>query len=201
MRLGMAARATRPEEGSAPDNKSDLSWRERLLGAVFVLLVIAAQTYWMGPAIILLSGGLAVAYAVWAFGRWKNDVRAILPMYLLAIAVQCLHFTEEYVTGFQRQFPRLLESQWSDPQFVTFNLLWLAAFGLAGLGVYRRLPLAYLIAFFLALIGGVGNGASHLLLSAMHRGYFPGLITAPLCLAVGIVLLKRLFFGAPVGEA
>jgi hypothetical protein len=34
------------------------------------------------------------------------------------------------------------------------NMLWLAAFVLAGLGVYRRVQLAYLIVLFLALIGG-----------------------------------------------
>jgi hypothetical protein len=89
----------------------------------------------------------------------RNDAGAVLPVYLLAIAVQCLHFTEEYVTGFQHQFPRLFGDDWSDARFVTFNMLWLAAFVLAALGVYRRVQLAYLIVLFLALIGGAGNGA------------------------------------------
>jgi hypothetical protein len=158
-----------------------------------VLIVLAAQTHWMGPAIIFLSGGLVVSYGVWITARWKNDAAAVLPVYLLAIAVQCLHFTEEYVTGFQHQFPELFGIHWSDARFVTFNMLWLAAFVLAGLGVYRRVPLAYLVVLFLALIGGVGNGVSHLILSAMSRGYFPGLITAPFCLLMGIILLRRIF--------
>jgi hypothetical protein len=141
----------------------------------------------MGPAIIFLSGGLVVSYGVWIAARWNNDAAAVLPTYLLAIAVQCLHFTEEYVTGLQHQFPELFGIHWSDARFVTFNMLWLAAFVLAGLGVYRRVPLAYLVVLFLALIGGVGNGVSHLILSAMSRGYFPGLITAPFCLLMGII--------------
>jgi hypothetical protein len=74
-------------------------------------------------------------------------------------------------------------------------MLWLAAFVLAALGVYRRVQLAYLIVIFLALIGGVGNGISHLVLSAMYRRYFPGLITAPFCLLLGITLLTRLLAG------
>jgi hypothetical protein len=170
-----------------------VSWRDRGAGAVFVLIVLAAQTRWMGPAIIFLSGGLVVAYGVWAAAPWKNDAAAVLPIYLVAIAVQCLHFTEEFVTGFQRQFPELFGIHWSDARFVTFNLLWLAAFVLAGLGVYWRVQLAYLVVLFLALIGGVGNGLSHLVLSAMYRGYFPGLVTAPFCLLMGILLLTRLF--------
>jgi hypothetical protein len=167
-----------------------------MVGGGLVLTVVAAQTYWMGPAIVLLSGGLVVTYGIWVAARWQNDAAAVLPVYLLAIAVQCLHFTEEYITGFQHQFPRLFEDDWSDGRFVTFNMLWLAAFVLAGLGVYRRVPLAYLIVLFLALIGGVGNGTAHLVLSATHRRYFPGMITAPFCLVVGIALLRRLFTGA-----
>ncbi len=167
--------------------------RDRIAGALLVLIVLAAQTHWMGPAIIFISGGLVVSYGVWITARWKNDAAAVLPVYLLAIAVQCLHFTEEYVTGFQHQFPELFGIHWSDARFVTFNMLWLAAFVLAGLGVYRRVPLAYLVVLFLALIGGVGNGVSHLILSAMSRGYFPGLITAPFCLLMGIMLLRRIF--------
>ncbi len=169
--------------------------RDRTAGAVLVLIVLAVQTRWMGLAIIFLSVGLVLAYGVWVAARWNNDVAAVLPIYLLAIAVQCLHFTEEYVTGFQHQFPRLFGYDWTDVRFVTFNMLWLAAFVLAGLGVYRGVQLAYLIVLFLALIGGVGNGAAHLVLSATYRRYFPGVITAPFCLLVGIALLSRLFAG------
>ena len=167
--------------------------RDRIVGAVFVLVVVAAQVLWMGRALNFLSVGLLIAYLLWVETRWNNDPAAVLPMYLLAIAVQCLHFAEEFVTGFQRQFPKLLLYEWSDAQFVSFNMAWLAVFVLAGLGVYRRMQLAYLVVLFLALAGGVGNGAGHLLLSAMQGGYFPGAATAPLCLLVGIALLTRLF--------
>jgi hypothetical protein len=107
--------------------------------------------------------------------------------------MQCLHFTEEFVTGFQRQFPKPLGSEWGDAQFVTFNMAWLAVFVLAGLGVYRHMRLAYITVLFFALIGGVGNGAGHLLLSATQGRYFPGVDTAPLCLLMGIAVLTRLF--------
>jgi len=173
-----------------------MSWRDGIVGAILVVAALAAQTHWMGPAIIFLSGGLVVAYLVWVAAPWRNDPAAVLPVYLLAIAVQCLHFTEEYVTGFQHQFPELFGGHWSDAHFVTFNMLWLAVFVVAGLGVYRRVRLAYLIVVFLALIGGVGNGISHLVLSIMYRRYFPGLLTAPFCLLLGILVLTRLFAGS-----
>jgi hypothetical protein len=175
------------------DHVNTLPSRDRVYGAVFVLVVVAAQVRWMGRATTLLSVGLVIAYLLWAAGRWKNDPATILPMYLIAIVVQCLHFAEEYLTGFQRQFPNLIGYEWSDARFVTFNMAWIAVFVLAGLGVYWRVQLAYLVVLFLALAGGVGNGAGHLLLSATQRRYFPGTVTAPLCLLMGIALLTRLF--------
>src|SRR5271170_4999753 len=191
----LASGGSKQAAATTLERANAVSLRDRIAGAVFVLIVLAAQTRWMGPAIIFLSCGLVVAYGVWVAARWKNDVFAVLPIYLIAIAVQCLHFTEEYVTGFQHQFPRLFGSDWSDSRFVSFNMLWLAAFVLAGLGIYLRVQLAYLIVLFLALIGGVGNGMTHLVLAATYRRYFPGVITAPFCLFVGILLIIRLFAG------
>jgi len=175
------------------DRVNALTSRDRVVGALLVLVVLAAQARWMGGATAALSIGMVIAYLLWVAARWNNDPAAILPVYLLAIAVQCLHFTEEFVTGFQRRFPKLIGYEWSDARFLTFNLVWLAVFVLAALGVYRRVPLAYLVVLFFALAGGVANGAGHLLLCATQGGYFPGAVTAPFCLLLGIVLLTRLF--------
>lgn len=172
-----------------------LSARTRLFGAFLVVTVVTAQAVWMGPAASLLGVGLVISYLVWVGTRWRDEVAAVLPMYLLAIAVQCAHFTEEYLTGFQRQFPGLVGYEWSDARFVSFNMAWLAAFVLAALGVYQRVALAYLGVLFLAVGGGVGNGAGHLLLSLRQGGYLPGVATAPLCLLAGLGLLARLFRG------
>jgi Protein of unknown function with HXXEE motif len=150
--------------------------RDHIAGAVFVLAAVTAQAHWMGRA-------------------------SVLPMYLIAAAVQCLHFTEEYLTGFQRQFPKLMGYEWSDSRFVAFNMAWLVLFLLAALGVYRRVSLAYLVVLFLALAGGVANGVGHLLLSATQGKYFPGLATAPFCLLAGIGLLTQLFGGTRMRHA
>ncbi|MGH9711745.1 MAG: HXXEE domain-containing protein [Candidatus Acidiferrales bacterium] len=169
--------------------------RDRITGGLLVLVVVAAQARLMGRATALLSVALVVSYLLWAAALWNSDPENVLPMYLLAIAVQCLHFTEEFAAGFQREFPKLAGNEWSDAQFVAFNLGWIAVFVLAGIGVYRRVPLAWLVVLFLAVGGGVANGAGHLLLSAMQGKYFPGAATAPLCLLVGITLLVKLFGG------
>lgn len=169
------------------------SARDRYFGALFVLAAVAAQELAMGNAALLLSVGLVMAYVLWVGTRWADSPGDVLPMTLLAIAVQCVHFTEEYLTGFQCRFPLLMGYVWSDARFLTFNMTWLAIFVLAALGVYRRVALAYLVILFLALAGGLGNGIGHLLLCVRQGGYFPGAITAPICLLVGIGLLAKLF--------
>ncbi len=171
--------------------------RDRLFAAILVAALVVFQAIFMGPAAGLLGIGLIVAWGVWAFGRWRSDPTAILPVYLIGIAVQCLHFCEEYRTGFQREFPALLGRQWSDATFVTFNLIWLALFTLAAAGVYRGIAVAYVIVLFYALAGGVGNGAGHLVLCVARQAYFPGALTAPLNLIIGIILLRRLFIRLP----
>ncbi|HXA86873.1 MAG TPA: HXXEE domain-containing protein [Candidatus Dormibacteraeota bacterium] len=183
------------------DRANTITSLDRIVGAVLVVLAVTAQMLWMGRATVVLGVGMVVAYLLWVGGRWNNDPTAVLPAYLLAIAVQCLHFTEEFVTGFQRRFPRLIGAEWSDARFLAFNLVWLAIFVLAALGVHRRARLAYLAVLFLALAGGVANGAGHLLLSAVLGGYFPGAATAPLCLLLGVVLLARLFRKARTRQA
>ena len=183
------------------DRGNALTSRDRVVGALSVLVVLAAQARWMGGTSTVISVGMVIAYLLWVATRWNNDPAAVLPLYLLAIAVQCMHFAEEFVTGFQRRFPRLIGYEWSDARFLIFNLVWLAVFVLAALGVYRRVPLAYLVVLFFALAGGVANGTGHLLLCASQRGYFPGAVTAPLCLLLGILLITRLFGRAGAQQA
>lgn len=165
---------------------------ERIVGALFVAVVIFVNYMVMGSAANLLSLGLVVAYLMWAAAIWLNDPPPIVPLYLIGIAAQALHFLEEYLAGFQAKFPALFGYQWSDKRFVVFNLVWLAIFLLAALGIWLGLRLAYLFAFFFAIAGEIGNGLGHLALSIAQRKYFPGLITAPVVLIIGVALLTKL---------
>jgi hypothetical protein len=168
------------------DRANAVTSRDRIVGAIFVLLVVTVQTHWMGRAVILLSVGLVIAYLVWIAARWNNDPVAVLPMCLLAIAVQCVHFCEEFLTGFPRQFPKLLGNDaWSDAQFVAFNMAWLTLFVLAALGVYRRVALAYLVILFLALAGGVGQRPWPSATERHARQVFPRSIHRAIVLAGG----------------
>jgi hypothetical protein len=168
-----------------------LTWGERIAGAVFVAAAACANYKTMGPATNLLSAGLVLAYLTWVFGRWTHNVSAG-PLYLLGIAAQCLHCGEEYLTGFQQKFPALFGYEWSGQRFVVFNLIWLALFLLAAVGIWRKVSLAYLIVLFFVIIGQVANGIAHLAFAIARRSYFPGTITAPVILIIGIALTGKL---------
>jgi hypothetical protein len=67
-----------------------------------------------------------------------------------------------------------------------------AGFVLAGFGLARAWRPVYVIALFLAIGGGIGNGLGHVVLALRAGGYFPGTYTAPLVLLAGGFLAVRL---------
>jgi hypothetical protein len=60
----------------------------------------------------------------------------VLRVFLIGLALQCLHFAEEFITSFYSRFPLVLGRQpWSPEFFVAFNLLWLTVWMLSATGV------------------------------------------------------------------
>lgn len=113
---------------------------------------------------------------------------------LIVLALQAVHFAEEYVTGFYRLFPaRLGLAPWSAEFFVIFNAVWLATWiGAVWAANAGRSPsLAAALLWFLA-IAAIGNGLAHPILALLAGGYFPGLLTSPLLGVAGFFLTHRL---------
>jgi hypothetical protein len=162
------------------------------VGAIVVASAIVANYLVMGTAIIGLNVGLVVCYAIWARLPWGSAPASLRVTVGTGVLVQVLHFGEEYATGFYRAFPRRFGYEWTPTRFVAFNGLWLAVFVVALWGLHQQSQLAYLGVLFLAVVGGIGNGIVHVGLAAQDGVYFPGLYTAPLCLAVGTVILSLL---------
>lgn len=110
----------------------------------------------------------------------------------IALGLQCVHFVEEASTGFPRRLGELVGlPAMSFSFFAAFNLLWIVFWtvSLRGLRTGRRD--AYFAAWFLAIAGAV-NGLAHPLLALASRGYFPGLVSAPLAAAGSLWLGRQL---------
>ena len=147
-----------------------------------------------GPSVLY---GVAIVALVLTITRKavKNSgdaIDGIIGLYLIGIACQCLHFTEEFVTGFYVRVPPVLGFvAWSPEFFVTFNLIWIALWLLGAVGIKNHIGVAFFPVWFFA-IGMVGNAIWHPLLCLVTGGYFPGLWTSPFGGVIGVILLLRL---------
>jgi Protein of unknown function with HXXEE motif len=114
-------------------------------------------------------------------------------LFLLGLAVQSLHFMEEFVTGFQDRFPALLGlPAWSEQFFVVFNLIWLSVWILSATDLLMGAHRLSLFPVWFFSIAAAANGIAHPVLAVIAHGYFPGLITSPVLGVLGVVLWLRL---------
>ncbi len=112
--------------------------------------------------------------------------------FLIGIAFQCLHFTEEFITRLYERLPQLLGLQvWSKEFFVIFNLSWIFIWILSAVGLKNNFRPAYFPVWFFGIMM-TANGIVHPLLAVSVGGYFPGLITSPIVGILGILILDRL---------
>jgi Protein of unknown function with HXXEE motif len=123
--------------------------------------------------------------------------RRIELAFLALILVQTAHSIEEYVTRLYDVFlpARFVSSLFSEDLrtgFVIANAL-LIAFGVLCwlIPVRRGWPTGHAVAWFWAILE-LANGTIHSGLALFRGGYFPGVFTAPLLLASGAWLWKRL---------
>jgi len=155
----------------------------------------------MGPVVILLNAGLIASLLAWLTtgGGHPYPKRLVGPVYLASITIQILHFSEEYTGRLFELAPPLFNlSPLPAQKFLVFNLIWIGIFLVAAVGVLRRIRLALLPVWFMALIGGIGNSIFHTWLAVQSGGYVPGLATALVNLPVGVALVYLL--AKPAGQ-
>jgi hypothetical protein len=164
-----------------------------VMAGVVVALSAVVTLATMGLPAIMLVIALAVSFAVWAKRvDWPTGHRIVV-VYAVAVLIQFAHVAEEYRGEFHRLFPPVFGAEpWTGRRFLLFNFAWLAVFVAAGVGLVRGHRSAYLVALFLALGGGIGNGLGHVALAARTGGYFPGVYTGLLALIAGTTLLVQL---------
>ncbi len=118
----------------------------------------------------------------------------ILHLYLLALAVQMLHFAEEYLTGFVVELPALLgQEPYPKDYWLVFNMAAYSIFLLGGIVLLRKIQELAVIPLFFIVVGVLFNTLAHIGLTLYTGAYFPGLYTALLYLFIVPILLKRIF--------
>src|SRR5919205_2116705 len=153
-------------------------------------VVHPAQRLSFAPAMVL-----AFACYLRTSYREMPEVGRVLPVYLFALAVQFLHFAEEYLYGFQFRVTEVSAGMppFDPGVFLAFNMIAYSLFLLAGVGMYKGMRFPLVVVWFYAIAGVVGNAVWHLLLALKVGGYFPGLYTSFAGWVLGPILLKRLW--------
>lgn len=161
-----------------------------LTAIIIFFLVHPAQKFVFVPSMIL-----AFLCYLRTSRREMPKPERVLPIYLIALAVQFLHFTEEYLYGFDHRISELMAGMppFNLNVFVTFNMVAYSLFILAGLGMYKGIRWAMIIVWFFVFGGVIGNAIWHPLLALRVGGYFPGLYTSFAYLIIGPILWKRLW--------
>jgi hypothetical protein len=128
--------------------------------------------------------GLAFSWLVflWIYLRQIELPAAdtFVPAFFSTLAIQFLHFGEEFATNFRIHFPALYGgAPYSANSFVIFNMVAYAVFTLACLLVfYSRVRFLLLPVLFFVIYGSLGNAISHTWWQIYTKAYFPGFYTA-----------------------
>jgi hypothetical protein len=162
----------------------------------------------MGTIFTLLSSGMSLIVTFvpgimfsWILYAWLYVKKvalptsaAFLPPFFALLAVQFIHFAEEFITGFSTKFPVLYRGMpYSAELFVTFNMVSYAVFALACiLALTKNLRFLLIPALFFIMYGAIGNAIAHTWWSLYLRSYFPGLITAQIFWIAGPFVLYKL---------
>ncbi len=121
----------------------------------------------------------------------------VVPLYLVALAIQFLHFSEEFVTGFYERWPveMFKAKPYSLRTWILINTISYAVFTAAVVGLYRGIRTALLPVWFFTIMGVIGNAIQHPLYCLKVRGYFPGFWTSLAYWVLGPLLYRRLTEG------
>lgn len=136
----------------------------------------------------------ALLFYFLTFYKKQAEPQNILPLYLLALGVQFIHFAEEFVGGFNHKFPALFNSpEYPINLFVLFNMFAYCAFLMGGIMIYKKKTTMMIVPLFFVVYGTIGNAIAHVIFAIMVNGYFPGLYTALVYWIIGPVLIHRIW--------
>ena len=199
----MSAISLPADAGAADRQSSDgrtVSKRDFAIGTIIAIAMATAfATLSHGRSLwVTFLPGLGFAWLVFAWMQVRRielpRAEKFAPLFFAVLAIQFLHFAEEFMTGFRTFFPALYAgAPYGENLFVWFNMISYAAFTLACvLAFYKNLRFLLVPVLFFIIYGATGNAISHTWWAIDAGAYRPGLITAQAYWIAGPVLLHAL---------
>lgn len=178
-----------------------------IIVAIFMAALLGATLIYAGlPPFVIFTTAAVIAYVAWLLTTYKRpaDPQRVLPLYLLALAFQIIHTTEEYLADFPAELAELFRI--AEP--ANRNVFAVAIMGgaatmwvLTGFGLLCRNPFANYLLWFFVIGPGLVNSVAHLAFPIIARTvYFPGLITVLLPTIVSILVIRRLLSSGTKAE-
>lgn len=179
-----------------------LRTRDAILPGVVTLVLVATFAY-LSPGLSLIVTfvpAIVLAYVCYLLTSFQQmpDPSRVLPVYLVAFGIQCLHFAEEFTAEFYTRWPVEVfnAAPFELTTFVQINMVSYAAFAVGAVAIHRGIRAPMLIVWFFTIMGVIGNGILHPvypILATGEFGYFPGLYTSVTYLILGPILFSRLW--------
>ena len=152
-----------------------------IAAVLFVTVAMTAGYRGIGlPPVVIVGGSSLVALVLWikTYLRRPLDPEIILPGFLLTVAALEVHMVEEYRTGFGPAMSRLFDISWTEPSFLmVFAFVGPIVYTVTALGLYRRVPLAGFVAWFIFIGPGVAE-FTHFIFPALKPAIQPELAGA-----------------------
>jgi hypothetical protein len=176
-----------------------LTRKDLFIGTGFALLMLLVFIKISSglSLIVTFVPGLAFTYALYACIYAKRiPIPAegmLAPLYFITLAIQFLHFMEEFSTGFQAQFPQLYSGgAYTNELFVSINMVSYFIFTLSAVLVfYKQIHFLLFPMLFFIVYGAMGNAIAHTFWSTDLHSYFPGLFTAQIYWILGPLALSK----------
>ena len=172
---------------------------EILIPGIFAIAFISIYTVKSQGLSIVLTFGLSmfIAYVLYLLTsvRTMPEPDRVLPLYLLALGTQLLHFIEEFTTGFHVRFP--VEIYGSVPfqpnMFVISQMSVYFLLIITAIGIFKGWKIPMVMAWFLIIMLLFVNAIQHPIYAIITKGYFPGLYTSFAEWILGPILFKRMW--------
>ena len=172
---------------------------KKSLSIPLMITIAAIAAFWIVSStltsVIVFIPGVIITFIIYlnTFYRKVPNPDSILPLYLLALGIQFIHFTEEYLTDFNVEIARIIgQDAYPMDYWVTFNMVAYFFFIIGGIILFRKIKELMIIPLFFIVVGVILNAVGHIILSIYVGGYFSGLYSALLYVVIGPILIKRL---------
>ncbi len=157
--------------------------------ALFIIVSFTLST------VLVFIPGIIITYVVYlnTFYKKTPSPQRILPLYLLLLGIQFIHFTEEYLTDFTIEVPKLLgQEAYPTDYWLVFNMTAYFFFIIGGIILFQQIKELTIIPLFFIVVGVLLNSIGHILIALYVGGYFSGLYSALIYVIVGPILIKRI---------